>query len=73
MTEKLQEHFRMTKEFPYFAKMENYNNIMLRQSGQWLNEIAETLSLLAKFLRLLRFFDCTKTRAMSKFCHGISQ
>ena len=45
----------------------------MKQSGQWLNEIAETLSDYAKFLRLLRFFHCMKTWAMSKFCNGISQ
>ena len=51
--------------------MENY--IILKQSGQWLDEIAETLSDYAKFLRLLRFFHCMNTWAMSKFCNGTSQ
>ena len=55
-----------------FAGMENY--IMVKQSGRWLNELnsRNTFSVYyAKFFRLLRFFDCMKTRAMSKFCNGI--
>ena len=63
--------FSKGKGVSNFAEMENY--ITLKQSGQWLNEIAETLSDYAKFLRLLRFFHCMKTWAMSKFCNGISQ
>ena len=55
-----------------FAGMENY--IMVKQSGRRLNELnsRNTFSVYyAKFFRLLRFFDCMKTRAMSKFCNGI--
>ena len=34
--------------------MENYNT--LKQSGQWLNEIAETLSDYAKFFKVAKIF-----------------
>ena len=61
MSEKLQEHFQKAKEFPVLLRWRII--IMLKQSGQWLNEIAETFSDYAKFLRLLRFFDCMKTQA----------
>ena len=51
--------FSKGKGVSNFAEMENY--ITLKQSGQWLNERAETISDYAKFLRLLRFFHCIKT------------
>ena len=47
--------FSKGKGVSNFAEMENY--ITLKQSGQWLNEIAETLSDYAKFLRLLEDFS----------------
>ena len=53
-----------------FAGMENY--IMVKQSGRWLNELNSWNTFYyAKFFRLLRSFDCMKTRAMRKFCKGI--
>ena len=53
-----------------FAGMENY--IMVKQSGRWLNELNSWNTFYyAKFVRLLRSFDCMKTWAMSKFCNGI--
>ena len=55
MTEKLQEHFRMTKEFPILLRW-RIIIIMLRQSEQWLNEIAETLSLLRKVSQVAKIF-----------------
>ena len=57
MTEKLQEHFRMTKEFPILLRWRIVIIIiMLRQSEQWLNEIAETLSLLRKVSQVAKIF-----------------
>ena len=58
MTEKLQEHFRMTKEFPILLRWRIIIIIiiMLRQSEQWLNEIAETLSLLRKVSQVAKIF-----------------
>ena len=70
--QKIARTFSNDKGVSNFAGMENY--IMVKQSGRWLNELNSwnTFSVYyAKFFRLLRFFDCMKTRAMSKFCNGI--
>ena len=70
--QKIARTFSNDKGVSNFAGMENY--IMVKQSGRWLNELnsRNTFSVYyAKFFRLLRFFDCMKTRAMSKFCNGI--
>ena len=70
--QKIARTFLNDKGVSNFAGMENY--IMVKQSGRWLNELnsRNTFSVYyAKFFRLLRFFDCMKTRAMSKFCNGI--
>ena len=57
MTEKLQEHFRTTKDFPILLRWRIIIIIiMLRQSEQWLNEIAETLSLLRKVSQVAKIF-----------------
>ena len=70
--QKIARTFSNDKRVSNFAGMENY--IMVKQSGRWLNELnsRNTFSVYyAKFFRLLRFFDCMKTRAMSKFGNGI--
>ena len=70
--QKIARTFSNDKGVSNFAGMENY--IMVKQSGRWLNELnsRNTFSVYyAKFFRLLRFFDCMKTQAMSKFCNGI--
>ena len=70
--QKIARTFSSDKGVANFAGMENY--IMVKQSGRWLNELnsRNTFSVYyAKFFRLLRFFHCMKTRAMSKFGNGI--
>ena len=72
ISEKLQDIFKRRRSFQFCWDGKLYNVDVKWTMAKEIH-VAGTLSDYAKFLRLLRVFDCMKTRAMSKFCNGISQ
>ena len=72
--QKIARTFSNDKGVSNSAGMENY--IMVKQGGRWLNELnsQNTFSVYyAKFFRLLRFFDCMKTRASSAMEYKVNE